>query len=78
MDLNKIDFKIRNSNLSDEDVLKYGKVLILEFAKQYHKKRLNIDDVILCDAPDEILPCIHKCFSLCQLRGHCNHQKDKA
>lgn len=41
------------------------------------KEQLTIPNVILCDAPVKILPCRHKCFSLCQLRGHCNFQKDK-
>ena len=34
-----------------------------------------IHDVILCDAPEKVLPCRHKCFSQCQLKGHCNYQK---
>jgi hypothetical protein len=38
MDLDKIIKKIRNSELSEEDVLKYGRILITEFAKEYHTK----------------------------------------
>jgi len=45
MDLDKIVLKIKNSELDNEDILKYGKILITEFAKEYHKKQLLIGDV---------------------------------
>ena len=41
MDLDKIVKKIRNSELSEEDVLKYGRILITEFAKEYHNEAIN-------------------------------------
>ena len=53
--------------------------LILQELKEndYEVVKSNsvLGGVILCDAPDRILPCRHKCFSQCQLRGHCNFQK---
>ena len=45
MELDKIVFKIRNSELDNEDILKYGKILITEFAKEYHKEQLRIGGV---------------------------------
>jgi len=45
MDLKKIVLKIRNSDLPEDDVLKYGKILITEFAKDYHAKQLLIGGV---------------------------------
>ena len=41
MNLDKIIKKIRNSELSEEDVLKYGRILITEFAKEYHNEAIN-------------------------------------
>ena len=46
-------------------------------ALKHVKNNGVLDDVILCDAPEEVLPCRHKCVSQCQLRGHCNYQKHK-
>lgn len=47
MDLDKIVFKIRNSELDENDVLKYGRILIKEFAKEYHKEQLKLNGVII-------------------------------
>ena len=45
MNLDKIVYKIRNSELTEDDVLKYGRILITEFAKDYHTKQLTLTDV---------------------------------
>jgi len=42
MELDKIVLKIRNSTLYEDDVLKYGRILITAFAKEYHTKQLNL------------------------------------
>jgi len=46
MDREKIVKKIRESKLSENDVLLYGSVLINEYAKTYHKKQLKLYDVV--------------------------------
>ena len=43
--LDKIVLKIRNSKLSEDDVLKYGRILITEFAKDERQKQLLLYDV---------------------------------
>lgn len=53
MDLDKIVKKIRNSELSEDDVLKYGRILINEFAKEYHKKQLMLGGVSITLPPNE-------------------------
>ena len=56
----------------------YGENTVIRIVNDILKQAKNngdLDSVILCDAPDKILPCRHKCFSQCQLRGHCNYQK---
>tara|TARA_B100001167_G_C16774709_1_gene310528 strand:+ start:1187 stop:1486 length:300 start_codon:yes stop_codon:yes gene_type:complete len=59
MDLDKIVKKIRNSELAEDDVLKYGRILITEYAKEYHKKQLIIHSVVVSKSVIDELNCAH-------------------
>jgi hypothetical protein len=72
MDLEKIVRKIRNSELPEEDAIRYGKILIKEFAKEYLKEQSSKqrEEPFYCydltvqiaeETGDEIIKCDEQC-----------------
>jgi hypothetical protein len=62
----KIDF---------DRAFKYGIECAIDELEELNK--LSLHNVSVCTAPDKILPCRHKCFTICQHNGHCNYKKNK-
>lgn len=75
--LDKIVLKIRNTNLSEDDVLKYGRILITEFAKDYHAEQLAINGVVLHNEQlnDVNKPCAKEECGLGRCKEHCGKCK---